>query len=359
MKKFVKDSVFNESLFEKIVKQNLVISVKIDCASLVAVNHGGSELEFFGRGGNQSIDFYQRAAMDIYEESIDHLNQFKDHMEYGKRHFFEFYREGMPTIIKLKEPPLNNLVLLGIDGLRPDSQEVKEIAKKLRVTPPPIIFSGKLNRNQIDTLKEYMMSDGEEQSLREVLADIFKIDEVYNLSDDMEGIVIWFENDGDPSEFKIIDHQFKRRFDQADLGKAKIRPYRANLNFILWNKNQPWQELAQQAVDSEGDNLINFARLYSTHIDDKEGEHIHKSHVMNNATFPEFVRKSRFYQLNKKWLDDDLLRRSKEHWYFDDIFREIIMSLRKERKRRNFQIGLGSKELERIRVIRKKLMDER
>jgi hypothetical protein len=104
------------------------------------------------------------------------------------------------------------------DNIIDDRTKLEEISKSLNIDCVPILFEGKLNKEQIDSLMSMMTLEPEtsNDTYKQYLTNIFgKGDyQKFLVGDEVEGIVLTWNIDNVITQYKIINPAFKTRHDK-------------------------------------------------------------------------------------------------------------------------------------------------
>ena len=153
-----KGMAFLDTLFSK----ELTASEKIDGTALIC-KKSKSGITFFGREGTKKLDKVARMFSTMYDPGIEHLKkQDLSFMRNDEELHFEYFSPKVNHIVTYDKIPENGLVLLSSTSKR----NINMIAHDLGVLPPPIIFKGKLNDEQIDELKKFLIMSPELRQIK-------------------------------------------------------------------------------------------------------------------------------------------------------------------------------------------------
>jgi len=222
---------------DNLLKQHVSINVKVDVSSFNLKKENGV-IKFYGREGKQEIDILKRAGFDLYEDAIRHIKARKwQKIPDGIEVYMELFSDKMPTIIKYKSPPKNNLIISYLKKnnkiLPPCNPLNEQVSKILDIEGPPLLFSGKISASQQNRILKFIeLSDEEKIEFIQTKFEGKFINFVLSLfipkkdisilqATGLEGLVFYFGNPKNPSDIfmaKIVDPLFT-----AEIKKKKSK----------------------------------------------------------------------------------------------------------------------------------------
>lgn len=220
---------------EKLFSNDVYITEKID-ASRFAFERGGDGMVYFKRDSGTPINLIDRTIMKFYEPAIEHIESLKlDSIPIGVRFGFEYFTSKVSGSIVYDKLPKNNLILTDIfNGGTFDTNVgvLIKYSKDLKVSPPSIIFNGKLSSEQKEKLVEFLTIDWDDlfikfktRSFTSYIISILnpKLKNTalnIGINKSVEGFVFSF-NDGDSFiNVKVVDPLFTQK--AREIAKSKF-----------------------------------------------------------------------------------------------------------------------------------------
>lgn len=252
---YIKDG---ERALDKYLSCELLVTENIDAYRFTFKVDSDYNLIFFKK--NTKIDLVDRTISNIYENFINYFNSLDKNIIYNLpidyRFGFYFFPSKKPIRISYENLPMNNIILSDITKKingkvveNFDFRLVSKYAKKLNVSGPPIIFCGKLNEEQKNILKNYIINLSKDTSdasndiiFNEVIKNVFGSS--YSNNSIIEGIVLKNENEvyqlKDPVFEKIssIYENRKHTKDFFDILMIQLK------NFLIENDLNTFKEKA-------------------------------------------------------------------------------------------------------------------
>lgn len=202
--------LYDDKNYKEFLDGTISVSEKIDGSSIiVSINENGKP-KFLQREGKAEIDAFVRVKSEIYEDIITFLES-KNYSDYvGYEFHFEFFFEGMDTIIPVKTLPKNNAILnvvINNGEVVLDKDTLFEISDYLEVGRPRILFQGKLNDNQKNELYKFVETKTINKQFAQFVKDIFNPSyEIFGANDETEGFVL--TNLETQQMLKLVDTSF-------------------------------------------------------------------------------------------------------------------------------------------------------
>lgn len=136
-----------QSFISDLFSGNVYITEKID-GSRFAFKKLKGELVFYKRDAKNPISLVDRAMMKFYEPAITYIESLNiksipEDILFG----FEYFANKQPGSIVYDKIPKNGLILTDLvngGSFTTNITELTKWSKKFNVTPPPVIFNGKL-----------------------------------------------------------------------------------------------------------------------------------------------------------------------------------------------------------------------
>jgi hypothetical protein len=224
---------FIENLFSK----NVYITEKIDGARF-AVERNGDEVSFYKRDGGKPINLVDRTVMKYYEPAIEYIESLKpSSIPEGIRFGFEYFANNNPGSIVYSKVPKNGLIMTDVSkggSFNTNIDDLTKYAKLFKVTPPPVIFDGKLSAEQKNQLTDFLTTEWDDLYLKfktesftayiiSILNPKLKNTALHiGTTEPIEGIVFSFNDGGDFVNAKVVDPLYTQK--ARNMAKAKFTP---------------------------------------------------------------------------------------------------------------------------------------
>lgn len=253
--------------WERLLEEPLVISQKVDGSALIARFENG-KVRFFNRNGRE-LDSIFRTTSDLFEPAIEYLEpRLSNFLKFNQEEIrFEYFSPNIKPIIQIVSRPLNNLVLLetNLTNIGPI-----KLAHKLGVTPPPIIFKGKLNSYEQNLLLTGEMDLDILHRLNPNFVPIINPNVI-------EGIVIQTPRGTFKATTKLFKELFKSKIAYSELATYEYRKLLNKLATGFEIQNIPsdydfteksylkliWQNIIENTIYIIQDNEETFKRLFN------------------------------------------------------------------------------------------------
>lgn len=326
------------------------------------------KFNFYKRDQRNPITLVDRTLMKYYEKPIQYIESLPPHIlndiPRGWRFGMEYFANNAPVEIVYDEVPKNNLILSYVHkkdnsgkskGTIQEKSKLDTWADLLGVERPPIVFQGYLTTEQKEGILDFLRTPFEdllsEYKTRSFVAFIIgvlnpelkKTALNYDLDKPIEGIVFRFgeeESEQEPILSKMVDPVFT----ELAKGKAKKRTEEKPsdflgitildvMNFILENGVNTFEVEGK----TEDERYISFiSDVFTKFLDDY-------GYKYKGADFqePEYLKKDEF-RLNKSLITDKrVLRYLEEDDSFESLFKLMLNSFRKIKKRAGGIITAG------------------
>ena len=326
------------------------------------------KFNFYKRDQRNPITLVDRTLMKYYEKPIQYIESLPPHVlndiPRGWRFGMEYFANNAPVEIVYDEVPKNNLILSYVHkkdssgkakGTVQEKDKLDTWADLLGVERPPIVFQGYLTPEQRESILDFLRTPFEdllaEYKTRSFVAFIIgvlnpelkKTALNYDLDKPIEGIVFRFgeeEAEQEPVLSKMVDPVFT----ELAKGKAKKRIEEKPsdflgitildvMNFILENGVNTFEVEGK----TEDERYISFiSDVFTKFLDDY-------GYKYKGADFqePEYLKKDEF-RLNKNLITDKrVLRYLEEDDSFESLFKLMLNSFRKIKKRAGGIITAG------------------
>lgn len=352
-----KGKSFIESLFNK----NLTVTENLDGPSFsFERDFTGDNISFYKKDQDNPITKVDRILMKYYEKPISYIEslslEITDQLPKGWRFGMVYFPNKKPVRIEYDRVPKNHLVLTHVvvrdefgDVIKnlQDKNELDEWADKLEVERSPIIFQGKLNRDQkiaiMDFLSTPLMdlkSKFKTASFSNYLISILnKNVERTTLGKDLQGeidsLVFRFEDEDGKEETvlaKMVDPVFHEINKSRKVTQTSYFPSDVYslclidvMNFIL--------ETGVENFTAEGNDpeerYISFVFNVFKRFVYEEGE----KYVGADFQKPEYL-KSEGFEINKDLIiDEEVLKSIEDDEVYIDILQMILNSFRKLKRK--------------------------
>lgn len=326
-----------KEFLENLFSSSLVVTEKAD-GSAIFFQKTDNELLFFKRDDRKPLSRLDRTLMKFYEKPISYLSKFSNEkMPSNYRFGFEYFQNTQPVSIAYERLPKNNLVLTHIKivdvsgktiNVIDDEKELSKWAKIFDVEGPYIIFNGKLDNKQKDSIYDFLNTPFDEL-VRRFRTDSFTRYIVsilnpslkntalsYGIENPIEGLVFKFKN----ADFlaKVVDPVFT----DAAKTKAKERIERTENNdqyaiimssFISWlNSNNLVNNIVVDGSDKDEKYIDLVTKLTVYYINDntkflsgveievpdfaKQDEFRLNLDMINNKDINKFIRANQNYE---------------------------------------------------------------
>jgi hypothetical protein len=352
-----KGKEFIEELFNNFV----TVNEKMDGSAFVFErDRETGKFIFYKRDQRTPITLVDRTLMKYYEKPIQYIESLPPHVikeiPRGWRFGLEYFANNAPVEIVYDEIPKNNLILSYVHKKDPNGKIKGTIQEKenldtwadlLGIERPPIIFQGYLTDSQKERIMEFLRTPFEdlleEYKTRSFVAfiigvlnpDLKKTALNFDIEKPIEGIVFRFgdeNSDKEPVLSKMVDPIFtemaknkaKKRIEEkpSDFLGLTILDV---MNFILENGVENFESEGK----TEDERYISFmSDVFSKFL----SEYAYK---YRGADFeePEYLKKEEF-RLNIDLIKDRrVLKFLEQDESFESLFKLIINSFRKIKKR--------------------------
>lgn len=338
------------NFLNNLLNKKVAVNLKIDTSALV-VGKIDNEIKFWGREGKIEIDKFRRQGADLYEKSIKYLeSRDLDKIPNGVQIYMEFFDEKLPTLIKYTQHPKNDLIISYIKKngkiVPPDDKLNLEMAKLLNISPPPVLFSGKLNDKQKQKLIEYAETNKEDivnkyggkNFVKFVLSLFVPPSQMkFLLTDSLEGLVFYFGNGNSIDMAKLNDPSFTQGI-KSKQNKEDV--YHKSIMEIIYADLKNYAD----GVGYTGSNYNDFIyKMTQKYI--KSGKLKALDKYKNNVT------EQRFARLSFELLPPKVKSMVDKNWSSEDIYRTLHFMFEKAKKRINIRTGLTKERKETINYI--------
>ncbi len=214
------------SFVQTLFRNKVYVSEKID-GSRFAFKRVDDDLVFYKRDMKNPINMIDRTMMKMYEPAIQHIeglnrSSIPKNVLFG----FEYFANNNPGSIVYDKLPKNGLILTDVSkngNMVTDVNKLNTFSKLLKVSPPPVIFYGKLSAEQRVKLTEFLMTPWDDlfnqfetesftSYIISILNPSLKSTALHNgTSKAIEGIVFSFDNGGTFVNAKVVDPMYTKK----------------------------------------------------------------------------------------------------------------------------------------------------
>ncbi len=345
---------------EKLFSSYVTVNEKMDGSAFVFErDQETGKFIFYKRDQRNPITMVDRTLMKYYEKPIIYIESLPAHIikeiPRGWRFGLEYFSNSNPVEIAYDRVPKNNLILSYIrtkgdseaDQIT-DKEKLDSWADMLGIERPPIIFQGILSQEQKDQILDFLrtpfsdlVSEYKTKSfVRFILGVLNPEVKTSALNDDLdkpiEGIVFRFsadsENEGEIFTSKMVDPVFTemakskatKRFDQKPSDFLGITILDV-MNFIL--------DKTISGFNIEGDSEDERYISFISDVFAKFLEEYGYKYKGSDFQEPEYLKKEEF-RLNRDMIKDPrVLKWIEEDDSYESLFKLILNSFRKIKKR--------------------------
>lgn len=366
-------SEFINNLFNK----KLVVSEKPDGSVFSAQQNSNGTMDFFKRDDRQPITKLDRTIMSLYEPPIEYIQnvvgskKLPDNLRFG----FEYFQNTKPVSIAYDRLPKNGLVLTHMKEMNDkgkvtkfidDPKTLKKWSKYFDVEEPFIIFDGALSKLQKEQLEDFLKTPFEDlvkefntssftKFIVSILDPKLKKTALNNTLDKpIEGLVFKF-NDGEYLA-KVVDPMFTQM--ARDKAHARVNQQDTNdefglvlYSFIGWvEENDVFKDFIADGPNEDEKYLDLMTRVIKRFIDENstflKGLNIKK---------PDFAKAPEFALNTKMIKSKDVVDFVKKNKDSEEIFKILLSSFRKLKKRKTKRIDDNLKN--QINLVVSKIKD--
>ena len=349
-----------QDFIEKLFNTYVTVNEKMDGSAFIFERDlETGKFKFYKRDQRNPITMVDRTLMKYYETPIQYIESLPPHIlskiPRGWKFGLEYFSNPQPVEIAYDRIPKNNLILSYVHVVEEAGTIARTIQEKekldtwadlLGVERPPIIFQGELDEAQKNSILDFLRTPFDElveefktkSFVRFIIGILNPELKKTALNEDLdkaiEGIVFRFgdPSGGDPILSKMVDPLF------TEIAKNKAQKRREEkpsdflgitlidvLNFIL--------ERGVNSFECKGDtNDERYVSFMSSVFVEFLGEY---SEMYKGADFqePEYLKKDEF-RINKKFITNkDVIKYLEEDESFESLFKLILNSFRKIKKR--------------------------
>ena len=349
-----------KGFIEKLFNKTLTVTENLDGSSFsFEKDFTGDNISFYKKDQENPITKVDRILMKYYEKPIVYIDslstEIKEEIPRGWRFGMSYFPNKKPVKIEYDRLPKNYLILTHVtirdefgETVRnvQDKEELDIWANKLGVDGPPIIFQGKLSRDQKISIMEFLSTPlvdlknkFKTESFTKYLVSILnpELDRTFlgkDLNGDVESIIFRFEDEeGEESILaKIVDPIFYEINKERKVQKTSYFPSDIYSLCLIDIMNYILEE-GVDGFSSEGEDpeerYISFVFNVFKRFIDKEGE----KYIGADFNKPEYL-KSEGFQINKELINDmEVASIIEDDEVYTDILQMILNSFRKFKRK--------------------------
>jgi len=351
-----KGKSFIESLFNK----DVTVTENLDGSSFsFERDFTGDNISFYKKDQDNPITRVDRILMKYYEKPINYIealpDEIKSQIPKGWRFGMAYFPSTKPVRIEYDRIPKNHLILTHIisrdefgDVIKniQDKEELDEWADKLGVERSPVIFQGKLNRDQKISIMDFLStplmdlkSKFKTESFTKYIVSILNRNlEKTTLGNDLRGsidsLVFIFESDDEEEVVlaKMVDPIFYEINRERKVTKSSYFPSDVYSLCLIDVMNMILED-GIESFSSEGEDpeerYINFVFSVFKKFIYEDGE----KYVGADFEKPEYL-KSEGFEINKDIINDsEVIKYLEDDEIYIDILQMILNSFRKLKRK--------------------------
>jgi cytidyltransferase-like protein len=357
-----------QDFIEKLFNTYVTVNEKMDGSAFIferSVEDG--KFKFYKRDQRNPITMVDRTLMKYYEVPIQYIESLPPHIlgiiPRGWKFGLEFFSNPQPVEIAYDRIPKNNLILSYVHVMKDgkisstiqEKEKLDEWADILGIERPPIIFQGNLDDSQKEKILEFLRTPFEglleefktKSFVRFIIGVLNPELKTTALNNDLdkaiEGIVFRFgdPSGGDPVLSKMVDPIF------TEMARTKAQKRKEEkpsdflgitildvMNFILERGVGSFQVRG----NSDDERYVSFVSSVFVDFLERYGEKYRETDFQE----PEYLKKEEF-RVNKKFIQNkSVIKYIEEDESFESLFKLILNSFRKIKKRAGGIIGKGT-----------------
>jgi hypothetical protein len=360
-----------QDFIEKLFNTYVTVNEKMDGSAFIFERDlETGKFRFYKRDQRNPITMVDRTLMKYYETPIQYIESLPPHIitkiPRGWKFGLEYFSNPQPVEIAYDRVPKNNLILSYVHVVEEpgviqrtiqEKDKLDDWADLLGVERPPIIFQGKLSEEQKNNILDFLRTPFDElveqfktkSFVRFIIGILNPELKKTALNEDLdkaiEGIVFRFgdEEGGDPILSKMVDPIFTEMAKTKALKRKDEKPS----DFLGITLIDVMNFILQRGIDSfscKGDtNDERYVSFMSSVFVDFLEEY---SDMYKGADFqePDYLKKDEF-RINKKFIKNkDVINYLEKDESFESLFKLMLNSFRKIKKRAGGLINQGALE---------------
>ena len=358
-----------QDFIEKLFNTYVTVNEKMDGSAFIFERGLESgKFKFYKRDQRNPITMVDRTLMKYYETPIQYIESLPPHVlskiPRGWKFGLEYFSSPQPVEIAYDRMPKNNLILSYVHVVEEAGTVCRTIQEKekldtwadlLGVERPPIIFQGDLSDDQKNDILIFLRTPFDElveefktkSFVRYIIGVLNPELEKTALNEDLdkaiEGIVFRFGDPagGDPVLSKMVDPLFT----EMAKNKAQKRKEEKPSDFLGITILDVMNFILEKGVDSFSCRGNTNDERYVSFISSVFVEFLNEySQRYKGADFqePPYLKKDEF-RINKKFITNkDVIKYLEEDEAFESLFKLILNSFRKIKKRAGGIINQGA-----------------
>ena len=358
-----------QEFIEKLFNTYVTVNEKMDGSAFIFERSLESgKFKFYKRDQRNPITMVDRTLMKYYETPIQYIESLPPHVlskiPRGWKFGLEYFSSPQPVEIAYDRMPKNNLILSYVHVVEEAGTVSRTIQEKekldtwadlLGVERPPIIFQGDLSDDQKNDILVFLRTPFDElveefktkSFVRYIIGVLNPELEKTALNEDLdkaiEGIVFRFGDPagGDPVLSKMVDPLFT----EMAKNKAQKRKEEKPSDFLGITILDVMNFILEKGVDSFSSRGNTNDERYVSFISSVFVEFLNEySQRYKGADFqePPYLKKDEF-RINKKFITNkDVIKYLEEDEAFESLFKLILNSFRKIKKRAGGIINQGA-----------------
>ena len=333
-----------------LLNDTVVINIKVDQSAFVLRKQDGN-ITYHGREGRGDINKIKRAGMDTYEEGIKHIESRPvSKLPDGIEVYLELFSDKWKTKVQYKTKPKNNLIISfikqGGKTLLPNDPLNKTVASILDISPPPVLFEGRLNDNQKTAIRSFVSASAEQRQAKygeskflDFIMSMFVTPKEFEWLQEggYEGVVFYFKDN--QYSAKIVDPMFTAGKQEEhtegmdDFRKALVDFVHDYLKSDLDGAADTFTKSPEMA--SADDLYIAFIAHLTRYMVQKHGAELRS---LDKHEHEQKAR--RWSNISLSMIPGYMKQLVKDHWWVEELFTMLLNNLQKEKKAINTKQGL-------------------
>lgn len=350
-----------KSFIENLFNKKVIVTENLDGSAFsFEKDFTGDNISFYKKDQENPITRVDRILMKYYEKPITYIESLSDEVRAeipkGWRFGMVYFPNSKPVRIEYDRVPKNNLILTHIvvrdefgDVVKTiqDKEELDEWAQKFEVEGSPVIFQGKLNREQKISIMEFLSTPlldlknrFKTESFTKYLISLLNPDIEStklgtNLGSPVESMIFRFEDEEGKEETvlaKMMDPIFYEINRERKVTKSSYFPSDVYslclidvMNFIL---EYGVENFSAEGKDPE-ERYISFVFSVFNNFVSEEGE----KYIGADFEKPEYLKTDGF-EINKELItDEQVIKNIEDDEVYVDILQMILNSFRKLKRK--------------------------
>ena len=335
--------------FQSMLELPSVVSEKIQASSF-HVKKTNTGFDYFKSGSKRPIDRIDRTMVKYYENGVNYFKTItKDvtaDMPIDWKFGFDYMIDNKTVDIEYDVLPKNNLILTHIQILNPNNNtQIKKVIRDplvlnkwadiLGVQRPPVIFQGKLQLNQKESLVELLsMSDNDfsikfkDHSFTRHIYKIFNnglhMPALNNsLDNDIDGLIVNFYDGKNPKSFKLerFDRDNSKERQPSDMYQISI------LDLVEYISDFDLSSVALDEEDADLRYIELISNIFNSYVESNASKYIGAN--FNSADFSD----NKGFELNTSFIKNEKTVSLVQNRVLSELFKIVLGSFRKKRNK--------------------------